>query len=1237
MRAVAAHRFELIRELGSGSTGTVWRAWDHHRGAQVAVKILHQFDAALMRRFKHEFRTLADLRHSNIVRFQELFEVDDRLFFSMELLEGVDLLTWIWGYQDHVAISDDDDRRGQETQPHINAILGPKVDYQRLRDVFAQLISGLAELHAAGILHRDLKPSNLMVDRNGHLMILDFGLAVSSLATRDQELRSAVGTIAYMAPEIAQQCIADARADYYSIGVLLFEAMTGRTPFPGERIAEVLTAKITEDPPAASSLVPDVPADLDALCSALLCRDPERRAGAADLTRGFRRDLLPVVDGELLAHGSGAIVRPAVVGRHGEVARLLADLENVRSDGLQCRLVIGPSGIGKSALAEAFTRLLPADAVVLKGRCHDREAIPFRAIDEVVDALSHHLATLSDRARAGLIPAHAELLAELFPVLRGIGGIDGQRGRPRRAAAIGAVRAQAFAALRQLFTAVARNAPLAVVIDDLHLADPDSIELLTEVFRGVDPPPLLLIGLGRPGAVMEQLCQQASPDSRATLRLDLGPLHGEEAESVARSMAHYMDIALVDAYSLAIDTRGHPGFTLEVLRSAASGHGPPGNLPALESVLAKHVYDLPEPSRRVLELLSVAGGLLSVALAADVLGYSVGNLAAALDDLVDADLVVATGRSLHDAFEFYHERIREVVAATLSVEALTAINHALAEGLERRGVIDPQRLLRHWHLGREPAKAAHYRTVLAGAAAAEYEFQRAALLHETTLRDALPIDLECRVRSELAAAYSFLGRHSDSAAEYLAAARLAGPQPALELQRLAAEALLSAGDIESGSALIEDVIAALGAAAPRQRGWQLATAIKHSVAHALFGDRFAARDRATIAPAPAVLLEALATATIGVGVLDPLRSRIYQQRHLAIARQVGDSVRYCRAICAEATWHAARGNRQRARVAALLDRAGAVAAEAGEYPDRDADLLLGRAMTGFLLGDFSDAHRAIEGCLASLLPNRTDSGWKLRQARCYAAWLYWMTGDYAALRGRVPVWADQAKQRGDRFTVTLMTTATSIEAWLLDDDIAGTERGVEDSERACAALRAPVVRWQIAAARAHLELYRGNPAKALATLVAAEPAARRAGLHRVEVLRIAMLHLHLRVRLAMATATGSSSHPATPAAHHLARAAQLIGELAASPAPRAQALAGLALATHLESSGQPQLALARYRDCQRQLRAVALHGYADAAQWRAAHLLGGVEGSRQRDAMMSASAAHGIRNPSRFFAHLVGA
>jgi serine/threonine protein kinase len=160
-------RFALVRELGAGSMGVVYEAIDRLSGARVALKALPFSDASAVSQFKHEFRSLAALVHPNLVSLYELVVEDDRWFFTMELVEGPDFLTWARGA-----------RGAPRDPPRAGLAFNTVVDEQRLRSAIVQLAEGVAALHDNGVLHRDLKPSNVLVRNDGRLAILDFGIAI---------------------------------------------------------------------------------------------------------------------------------------------------------------------------------------------------------------------------------------------------------------------------------------------------------------------------------------------------------------------------------------------------------------------------------------------------------------------------------------------------------------------------------------------------------------------------------------------------------------------------------------------------------------------------------------------------------------------------------------------------------------------------------------------------------------------------------------------------------------------------------------------------------------------------------------------------------------------------------------------------------------------------------------------------------------------------------------------------
>jgi serine/threonine protein kinase len=241
VRPLHLEDYELLGELGRGGMGVVYKARDRQHGEVVALKCVLSATPSSLYRLKQEFRALADVVHPNLVALHELRMDEGSLYFTMEFVDGTDLLSYV--RQAELA------RDEQATGAYVPSPPSPPSDatpgqysqrapglsdaqLDRLRDALRQLASGIITLHAAGKLHRDLKPSNVMVTPQGRVVILDFGLA----AELDRQGRHSgtrevfLGTAAYAAPEQAAASSLSPASDWYSVGAILYQLLTGQTP-----------------------------------------------------------------------------------------------------------------------------------------------------------------------------------------------------------------------------------------------------------------------------------------------------------------------------------------------------------------------------------------------------------------------------------------------------------------------------------------------------------------------------------------------------------------------------------------------------------------------------------------------------------------------------------------------------------------------------------------------------------------------------------------------------------------------------------------------------------------------------------------------------------------------------------------------------------------------------------------------------------------------------------------------
>lgn len=436
----SSSRFTVHRCLGSGAFGVVYAAHDHERGSEVALKWLKNGDVSMIVRFKREFRSLADLQHPNLVRFRDLIVMDDTWFFTMDLLEGVDLLDYVAPAKRPLekglsstseALPPGSTRAagprsrgpGPESLGEVAMVKAPPdpnrplcaADLGRLASTLEQLAAGLSAIHAAGMLHRDVKPSNVLVTSSGRVVLLDFGMVTELGPDGYAETMGdrAVGTPAYMSPEQGAGRPVTAASDWYAVGVILYQALTGRLPIEGEGGAHVLIVrKFIMDPTPPSEVVRGVPPALSELCMALLDREPERRpTGESFLAR--LRAILPFG-----AHGPTseppprmtsapeAEARVPLVGREVHLWALDESLRELEEGHAVVTLVHGTSGMGKSALLRHFIDVLRAerrDVLVLEGRCYERETMPYKAMDSLVDALCRHLLRLPEMDVAAIL------------------------------------------------------------------------------------------------------------------------------------------------------------------------------------------------------------------------------------------------------------------------------------------------------------------------------------------------------------------------------------------------------------------------------------------------------------------------------------------------------------------------------------------------------------------------------------------------------------------------------------------------------------------------------------------------------------------------------------------------------------------------------------------------------------------------------------------------------------------
>src|SRR5213595_3564980 len=281
-------RYKIVRKLGAGGMPDVYLAEDQELGRRDAIKILndrHAADAQSIERFRREAKNAARLNHANILSIYDRGEAEGTYYIAMEFLDGRSLKELIIG-----------------AGP---APIKISIEYAR------QILAAIGFAHRHGIVHRDIKPHNVLVGPEGRLKVTDFGIARSG-ASEMTEVGSIIGTAQYLSPEQARGAPVDPTSDLYSVGVVLFELLTGQVPFTGDTPLEIAMKHLSEPPKPPSELRPEVPHDLDSVVLRALAKDPsERYASAEEMDADLKRvlDGLPV--GEDTAAAATAVLSGA--------------------------------------------------------------------------------------------------------------------------------------------------------------------------------------------------------------------------------------------------------------------------------------------------------------------------------------------------------------------------------------------------------------------------------------------------------------------------------------------------------------------------------------------------------------------------------------------------------------------------------------------------------------------------------------------------------------------------------------------------------------------------------------------------------------------------------------------------------------------------------------------------------------------------------------------------------------
>ncbi|HEY8548910.1 MAG TPA: protein kinase [Vicinamibacterales bacterium] len=1131
--------------LGRGAMGVVYRADDRRLDRQVALKTLVTFDADGLYQLKRSFRTLAGFSHRNLVQLYELGAAGSLWFLIMELVEGVDLAGWL------------------QSRPPRSRVL----------HVFGDVAEALRVLHAAGLMHRDVKPANVMVTPDDQAVLLDFGLTAP---VRASGVTLTAGTLDYMAPEQLWNESPDARADWYSFGVMLFEALTGTLPFGGPDHLKAMRRGLQAGPRA---FAPDLPAQLDDLVIRLLSPDRERRPDAAEIARLIERPVSPVV----------SIPDPEAVpfvGRTGELDALRRGLRDVRDGGARLLHLHGPSGIGKTALVRHFLARArtPDDVLVLEGQCHPRESVPYNALDGVVDHLARHLLSLEHRNVLTLAPRHAAALVHLFPVL---GRVPAVREWPIGPLDLSPsdVRRRGGEALRELLVRLGDLHPIVVWVDDVQWSDRDSGVLLQSLLAPPEPPRMLLLLTSREDEGAQTLLAAVSAVVPRT-DVAIGPLTEPESRELARALAPAG--AGSELETLAADASGSPFLLAELARHLR--HGTAAVEPfTMSHALRSRFRQLEPGSRRLLDAVAIAGKPVEIDLALDVAQLGPGDRLLAWS-LCSSSLLRMTAHDGRQLIETYHDRLREFAIDDMGPDEARAWHRRLAGAILASRAPDLRAVVGHLLAAGEGRRAASFAVPAAQEAAHDLAFDQAVEMYDVALAHG-PDARDSTLLERRADMLAHAGRRAEAAVAYEAAAASTGrPRDARAALRVqAAEQFFQGGELKRGLAVLESVLGDVGIRVPRSTRGRMLKGMWYRLRFMARGSALHRRDPAAIARPLSMRLDALWRTARGIVMLDPVLADVLAGEHLLESLRCGDASRASRALGLEAAIEANLGGRwlQR-RSARLLDEADRIAARHGTAYDR-AWLAQARTVCAFFEGRWRDSLAL--GQRAEELHRASEAGasWDVAALQGFMLSALANLGELPELARRVDALLRDAERRRDQYVLRAFRTGDAVLIWLAADSVERALRLARDTlvDYDAGQFTSQHRHYMVAAVQAYL--YAGQPAPAWDEVERAWPLLRRSGFLLMDCLGTQLRYLRACTAVAMARqASARERGPFLRAARHEAK------RIARSAQPMAGPMARAVLANIAGVEDR--------RDAQRQALAAAIDGFAraDMALHRAA-------------------------------------
>jgi len=1217
-------RFEVRQRLGSGGFGEVFRVYDRKHDLEVALKRLHHSSPQALALFKNEFRSLCEITHPNLVALYELICGEDDWMVTMELVRGRSLLQYV--FPESGAVGDETElttlAHGSSPEPTIQPkSTASSLDLERFLAIGRQLVEAVGCIHGASKLHLDIKPSNVMVEDGGRLVLLDFGLVTPLLASgRTQDAVSA-GSPAYMAPEQFGGETVTAAADLYAVGVVIYEMLTGTLPFTGSA-SDVMLRKMQHAPTHPSELNSRIPPALANVVFGLLNPRSESRPSLAGL-----RSILEGLHHPQPAASSLALsaphTAPTFVGREEQLDQLASGLSDVIEQGRAKLMVVSAEpGGGKSRLLSQFLTSVPstsANTIIVRGRCFDRESVPFNGLDVAMGELVRELATYPIERLNEVLPRRSAALLQLFPAFA--------RLIPRSptddyvlAADREALRDRAFAELVELLRNLTERVTLVLALDDVQWASRNTLTLSRYLIAALEQSPVLLMLATRPmeedGGDLEKFFRV--DESEPVEWIHLPALSDDESLQLAKAVSADDIVASAHWERILRDTGGNPFFLSEVLRYGSFGEEE-SSVGGLDSLLRRRVAKLDGPLRSIVDVLAVAHRSIPMTL----LDQACGGPSFPHLVKLSAQHVTRTYGASADQVGLYHDHIRIALLDSMDEVVEKETHAALADAVLAGEDPNPEFLYPHLAGAGRLVQAAEYALMAGERAMTGLAFAQAAHCFEEAVQFDSTLDT-AELNQQIGKALAGAGLTRAAAESYLKAADAedATWQIQLTSRSQAAQQLFSCGRVEAGTTQTQLLMRSAGLPWPGG-----ITGLLGGVAATKLRGLFPARRSATESPISAELdakLDAAWAAAMGLSTSLMAWAGYYQIRYEELAQKSGHPTRLAHAQAFKVGRAAFRTSpRARHRTQQILERFHEAAVELND-PSVLSAYHFSKGMAGLLSTEWGSALDAFDTAV-EILTTQGDGSQNamLAVAEAHGHECRYLGGRWRDLPKLLPAAIEQSRNRNDWWREVCFTATQVMGQFLVSNQPERAEEVLRNLEERWPDSDLSYLRFMNSGAWLELAFYRSRPSRIMEQCQQFKAHGKPLGLGWSALGRALMTNQFGRAWLLRAS---SSKRPKS----ELRKALRCAKRLKKIPLAQAQAnylsiAAGIAAVqrrTEDASSLLEQLETA-YTNSDNV-------GFSALARFRRGQLLGGEIGAQLVDTAQVRLREQGVVNPDRF-------